>query len=219
MQLVIAGVPGSGKGTQAKLLSRHLGIPHISTGEMFRRAMARGTELGKLADKLITKGHFVPDDVTIGIVQERITEPDCCNGYILDGFPRTLVQAKTAVQSLEPSMVIVLEVSPLAAVERIVNRLTCTQCGAVFSPREHRVQEQDPCPDCQGHLGKREDDTKPIALERIDVYQRLTKPAVRFMLDCWPALVVDGSGSIDAVFAEILQGLERAGVLSRSNLG
>ncbi len=208
MQLVMAGVPGSGKGTQASLLSKQLGIPHISTGDIFRRAIKMGTELGKLAESLITKGHFVPDEVTMGVVLERIVEPDCAKGYILDGFPRTLAQAKGASRRLEPDAVVVLEVNQLEAVERIVQRLTCLRCGAVFSPKHHRVEIGDACCVCgQGELGKRDDDTQPIALERMDVYQRLTRPAVELMKDQWPALVIDGSGTIDQVFADILQGL------------
>lgn len=239
MQVVMAGVPGAGKGTQAALLSKHLGIPHISTGDIFRNAIAAGTELGKLAASLINKGHFVPDSITLGIVAERIQEPDCANGFVLDGFPRTLAQAKAVVSSigdpalgangagtevlqrgemlschaLYPDVVIVLDVGPSIAVERIVRRLTCQKCGAVYGPQDHGFSGA--CPKCGGVLGQRADDKESVALERMDVYYHMTKPAIDYLrAHGVPTLMVDGTGAVDEVFATILHGLERMGVSS-----
>lgn len=239
MQVVMAGVPGAGKGTQAALLSKHLGIPHISTGEIFRSAIAAGTELGKLAASLINKGHFVPDNITLGIVAERIQAPDCANGYILDGFPRTVAQAKAMLSftgnqvsdegsgeenalssgseekpmlSLYPDVVVLLDVSPTVAVQRIVQRLTCKQCGTVYGLADQLAGQ---CPKCGGVLGRRIDDTEPVALERMDVYYRLTKPAIEYLRgQNVPTIVVDGTGTVEGVFSSILDGFEKLGLTS-----
>ena len=178
-----------------------------------------GTELGQLAEKLITKGHFIPDEVTLGVVKERLAEPDCAHGYILDGFPRILAQAKAAIKSLEPDSVIVLEVPQTAAVERIVQRLSCPQCGGVFNPRLHEVGWGQRCPHCKSTLAKRDDDTEAIALERMDVYNRLTKPAVEFMKQAWPTIVVDASRAIGEVFGDIMSSLSPNGVEPRVESG
>ncbi len=183
--IVLLGGPGSGKGTQAVLLASTLNIPHISTGDLFRSNLKQGTPLGILAKSYMDRGELVPDEVTVGMVRERLNQPDCARGFILDGFPRNVAQAKALDAVLAEtgkaiSSVPYLHVSDAVLLERLSNRWTCRACGAVFNkvtppPREGCKKEK-----CDGELYRRPDDEPETQKNRIRVYEKQTAPLIIF---------------------------------------
>ena len=174
MKLVFFGPPGAGKGTQASLVSEALGIPHISTGDMFRANIGAGTPLGLEAKSYIEKGHLVPDEVTLGMVRERLAQDDCAQGMILDGFPRTLEQAKALSGIVAIDAVISLEASDDFIARRIVGRRVCRSCGC--TTHVELVQDEHVCPECGGELIQRADDKPETVLSRLKVYHEQTSP-------------------------------------------
>ena len=176
MNLILLGAPGAGKGTQAAGLSEILKIPHISTGVIFRDNIRRKTELGKLADAYISKGELVPDEVTVQIVNDRIQQDDCANGFILDGFPRNKEQADALDKIAKVDLVIHMNLSKEIAKERILNRLTCTECGNVTSKI---LTKSTKCTKCGGKLTDRADDTPQAVENRFEQYEKLTYPLLK----------------------------------------
>jgi len=183
--IVLLGAPGAGKGTQAVLLSRDLGIPHISSGDLFRENIKNQTALGKLAQQYLDRGELVPDEITIAMVRERLSRPDTARGFILDGFPRTIAQADALNQLLREAgkcitLVPYIRVREHMLMERLSHRWTCRDCGAVFSyeclpPREGCKKDV-----CTGELYKRSDDNPETQAHRIRVYQEQTAPLVEY---------------------------------------
>ncbi len=176
MKLILLGPPGAGKGTQAEILSKKLGIDTISTGVMLRAAIREGTELGKMAEGYINAGGLVPDEVVVGIVKERLSQDDCKKGFILDGFPRTTAQAEALTASgVEIDKVLSLEVSDATIIERLSGRRECKKCGTPY----HVVYKPSPagekCP-CGGELIQRPDDNEQTVKNRIEVYHNQTEP-------------------------------------------
>ncbi|RLI84371.1 adenylate kinase [Archaeoglobales archaeon] len=214
MNLILLGAPGAGKGTQAKLIVSKYNIPQISTGDMLREAVAKQTELGKKAKEYMDKGELVPDDVVIGIVKERLAQPDCEKGFILDGFPRTLKQAEALDKILDElgkkiDAVINVAVPEDEIVRRIVNRRTCKKCGAVYHLIYNPPKESGKCDKCGGELYQRDDDREETVKERLKVYKAQTEPLIDYYSKKGLVYDVDGAKSIDGVFEEIKEILDK----------
>lgn len=184
MNIIFVGAPGAGKGTHANRLSEMLNIPHISTGDIFRDNISQQTELGIVADKYISKGMLVPDEITLSIVQDRLSKEDCKEGFILDGFPRTLVQAEGLDRFLEGmdkriEYVVNLLVEEDVLIKRLLSRRVCSECKGTFSLYQTCVKD-DTCPKCGGKLVKRDDDTIEIIRERFISYHNQTEPLINY---------------------------------------
>jgi adenylate kinase len=208
MRLILFGPPGVGKGTQAKLLSQEYGVTHISTGDMLRAATAAGTELGKKAKAIMDAGQLVPDDVMIGIVGETLTGPAVKNGFILDGFPRTLEQAKALSRlfdelNITDYKVVVFEVDDEEIIRRLSKRLMCSNDGRIFNGEIDGISAGGPCPVCGGRLVERNDDRAETVRHRLSVYHHTTEPLLHYYREIGPLYTVDGTGSIDIVNREI----------------
>ncbi|WP_202319609.1 adenylate kinase [Archaeoglobus neptunius] len=214
MNLIFLGAPGAGKGTQAKRVSEKYGIPQISTGDMLREAVANGTELGMKAKEYMDKGELVPDEVVIGIVKERLQQPDCNKGFILDGFPRTLAQAEALDEMLKElnkkiDAVINIAVPEEEVVRRIVYRRTCRKCGAVYHLIYAPPKEDNKCDKCGGELYQRDDDKEETVRERYRVYRENTEPLVEYYRKKGVLYDIDGTKDIDGVWQEIESVLEK----------
>ena len=212
MRLVIFGPPGAGKGTQAKMLSEKLGVPHIATGDIFREAVKAGTELGRLAKQYMDRGELVPDEVVIGIVEERLRRPDCSKGFILDGFPRTIKQAEVLDEMLQKmgvklDAVVNLEVSEDEVVKRISLRRTCRNCGAIYHLITNPPKKEGVCDKCGGELYQRDDDREETVRSRLRVYRQQTEPLLKFYEQRGLLKNVDGEKPIEEVFKEVLAAL------------
>jgi len=209
--LVLLGPPGAGKGTQAGLLRKELGIPHISTGDILRDEVQRGSELGIKAKQLMDRGQLVPDDVMVGIVRERIAAPDCKEGFILDGFPRSLPQAVGLEKldgDLPPLVAVSLDVPLDEVVHRLGQRRTCRGCKTMYHLTLNPPETEGVCDRCGGDLYQREDDKKDVIQARLKVYQRETEPLLGFYRERGALVEVDGTGSAAEVFRRVLAGLE-----------
>ena len=182
MKLILLGPPGAGKGTQGEILHQRLGIPTISTGNMLRAAMKEGTPLGKQVSKCMEEGTLVEDYLIIGIVKERLAQPDCANGYILDGVPRTVAQAETMEKEglLELDYVLSLEASPEEILSRMTNRRVCADCGVPYNSVTSRPKHDGVCDLCGGKLVQRKDDEEATVRRRLVVYQEETEPLKEF---------------------------------------
>lgn len=177
MKLILLGPPGAGKGTQAEILSKKLGIDTISTGVMLRTAIREQTELGKLAEGYINDGKLVPDDVVVGIVKERLSQDDCKKGFILDGFPRTTAQAEALTQTgVEIDKVLSLEVADETIVSRLSGRRECKKCGAPYHVATKPSAKEGICDVCGGELIQRADDNEETVKNRIKIYHEQTEP-------------------------------------------
>jgi len=205
MKLIILGPQGSGKGTQAKLISEKMSIPHISTGDIFRENIRDETELGKNAEQFINKGMLIPGELTIMIVHERISRDDCRDGFILDGFPRTLEQAKALEKITGLDKAIDIEISDEIAVKRISSRRTCEKCGAIYSSLNDDVSKG--CQKCNGRLITRDDDTPDAVRERLKIYHENTKPLIDFYKKKGILLEIAGDKAINKIFDEIMEKL------------
>ena len=211
MKIIFIGPPGSGKGTQAKRLANRLEVPHISTGDMLREAVADGTELGKQAAPIMKLGNLVPDDLMVGIINDRLAKPDAQRGFILDGFPRTLVQAekldglvgngKSALRVLQ------LLVPDEAIVRRISLRRTCVQCGAIYHLENSPPASDSVCDRCGAEVIARPDDNEEAVRKRLDVFHRDTIPVATFYKAKSILREVDGVGAVDEVFERIEKSL------------
>ncbi|MBR0283899.1 MAG: adenylate kinase [Selenomonadaceae bacterium] len=212
MHILLMGPPGAGKGTQAANLVKELGVPHISTGDMFRAAVKEGTELGKQAKACMDAGKLVPDEVTIGIVRERLAKDDCKKGFILDGFPRTVEQADALngiLKELGLALKRVLNINVPAAdlVERAVGRRICKKCGATYHVSFNPTKKEGVCDDCGGELYQRADDTKETMENRLSVYEASTRPLIEYYEKAGIYTEVDGRQPIHQVTQELLQAL------------
>ncbi len=206
--LVLLGPPGAGKGTQAKMLVEQYGIPQISTGDILRKAAAAGTDLGKEAKKYMDAGNLVPDDVVIGLVRERLKEPDCKAGYILDGFPRTVNQAKTLDDILKKmtdslTHVISIEVDEKDLLTRLTGRRTCRSCGAMYHVKFEPPKKGDVCDKCGGELYQRDDDKEETIMSRLKVYKQQTEPLIAYYKGTGLLRSIPGTGGIKDIFNSI----------------
>jgi len=209
MRLILIGPPGAGKGTQAQLLVDGHAIPQLSTGDMLRAAVAAGTETGLRAKAIMDAGKLVSDDVVNAIVADRIDEPDCANGFILDGYPRTLVQADAvdamlAERNSQLDAVVELRVDDDAMVERVAGRYTCTNCGTGYHDTLNQPQVEGTCDKCgSGEFKRRPDDNAEAMRTRLQVYYKDTSPLIGYYYAKGKLKVVDGMLSIDGVSKEV----------------
>ncbi len=177
MKLILLGAPGAGKGTQAEIICEKLNIPAISTGNIIREAMKTGTEMGKKAKAFVEAGNLVPDEVVIGIIKERLAQDDCANGFILDGFPRTIPQAQALdAMGIEIDRVISIEVADDKIAQRMSGRRVCEKCGASYHTEYKKPAKEGVCNLCGGNLIRRKDDEPETVLDRLHVYHEQTEP-------------------------------------------
>ena len=219
MKLIFIGPPGSGKGTQAKRLASRFAVPHISTGDMLREAVAGGTELGRQAAPIMAGGGLVSDDLMIGIIRERLARPDAAGGFILDGFPRTVVQAEklgaivdgeaapVAGNDTDPLRVLQLLVPDEAIVRRISLRRTCAQCGAIYHLENNPPATEGQCDASSAAVVARSDDNEESVRKRLESFHRQTMPVAAFYKSQDVLREVDGVGPVDVVFERIEQAL------------
>ena len=209
MKIVFLGAPGAGKGTQAEVVSKRFGIPTISTGVIIRAAIAAGTPLGVKAKEFIEKGNLVPDEVVIDIVKERLSESDCKNGFILDGFPRTVPQAVALdAMGFEIDAVVSLEVAAELIVERMSGRRVCSRCGASYHVKHNPSRDGVHCDSCGETLTTRKDDEPSVVLSRLEVYHTSTEPLKDFYAKKGVLKLVDGHGSVETITDRTLKALE-----------
>ncbi len=208
MRLIIFGPPGVGKGTQAQILSQKLNIPHISTGDMLREAVKNQTELGLKAKSFMDKGELVPDDVMIGIIKEVLASEKCKNGFILDGFPRTIAQAEALDEifkelNIKLDYVISLEVNDDEIIKRLTNRRVCKNCGAVFNLLIDKIPEDNKCPRCGGELYQRSDDNPDVIKNRLKVYRESTQILLEYYAKKGILKAINGVGEISEITEKI----------------
>jgi adenylate kinase len=213
MRLILFGAPGVGKGTQAKLISSNLNIPHISTGDILRQAVKDKTELGKKAQEIMNRGDLVPDDIMIGIIQERLRKPDCSKGFILDGFPRTVKQAIALDKLLNEMNIKDVSVVNITAddnelVKRIGNRRACKNCGQIFVLKD--IEGKSNCPNCnsENSFYLREDDKEEVVRNRLNVFRKNTEPVLEYYKKQKNVISVDGLGSINEVNKKVSEKLK-----------
>ncbi len=212
MRLMVLGAPGAGKGTQAVILSKRLKIPHISTGDIFRSNIKNETPLGKLAKQYIDSGALVPDEVTIGIVKDRLTKPDCSNGFILDGFPRTIPQAESLDRMLDEmgqrlDMVINIEVDDDVIIRRLSGRRVCPECNTIYHVSTSEHAKQGICGNCGAKLIQREDDREETIINRLRTYHIQTEPLISYYKGKDILAEVGGAGRVEDTTAEVYEKL------------
>ena len=200
MNIIITGPPGSGKGTQAKMLAEKLGIPHIGTGEVFRQEISKKTELGKKIEEIMKTGKLVSDEITIEVVKKRLAEDDCKNGWILDGFPRTIEQAKALDEFAKVEFVIDFSVTDEVSVERISQRRDCAKCGAIFGLAQGKPEK---CTVCGGEVAPRADQDPEVVKKRLEVYHKKTKPLSDYYKPKNVLYTIDGNRPVQDVFNEL----------------
>ncbi|MCM1365131.1 MAG: adenylate kinase [Faecalibacterium sp.] len=209
MKLIFLGAPGAGKGTQAEVVCEKLGIPAISTGNIIRAALKEQTEMGIKAKDYIEKGQLVPDDVVIGIIKERLAKDDCKNGFVLDGFPRTVPQAEALDEmGIEIDKVIDIEVPDEKIVARMSGRRVCSGCGASYHMLYKKPEKDGVCNSCGGELVQRNDDKPETVLERLEVYHNQTEPLKDFYQAKGKLRIVEGQEEIADTTALTLKALE-----------
>ena len=213
MNIILMGPPGAGKGTQSEKILEYLDIPHISTGDMFREAIKNQTELGKLAQSYTNSGKLVPDEVTIALVKERLSRPDCAKGYLLDGFPRTIPQAEALqVLAKEISRPVELVINITADKEELVKRISgrrvCPKCGASYHVSFKLPKVDGICDSCGSELIQRKDDTIESLNVRLDAYEHSTKPLIEFYNKLGLCKEVNGLQDINDVFKDIQKVLD-----------
>ena len=208
MRLILLGPPGAGKGTQAKMLSEKFRRPQISTGNILRKSVQEGTELGNRAKIFMNAGKLVPDDVVIGLIKERIVDEDCRDGFILDGFPRTMIQAEKLTETLEGmnlsiDAVVDLEVDTKELVNRLTGRSTCSGCGAMFHKISCPPLKRGICDSCGGTLYQREDDKEETIMKRLEVYKNETAPLKGYYRKQGNLETAQGYGTVEEIFSRV----------------
>jgi adenylate kinase len=207
MKLVIFGPPSAGKGTQAQKLSKKYGIPQVATGDLLRKAVADKTPLGLKIKSVLDQGRLGPDDLIVQVIKERVAKPDCKNGYLLDGFPRTMGQAKELEKMTSIDLVLNIVVDFEALVERAVGRRTCPKCSAVYHIKFNPPMNEGICEKCGSKLIQRDDDKEDTVRNRLKVYMEQTAPLIEYYRKKGKLVDIDGSGGIDAVFAQMVDAI------------
>ena len=210
MKIIMLGAPGAGKGTQAKRIAEKYSIPHISTGDIFRANIKNGTELGKKAKTYMDQGLLVPDELVVDLVVDRVNQDDCANGYVLDGFPRTIPQAEAldaALAAMGQSMdyAINVEVPDENIVARMSGRRACVDCGATYHIVHAPTKQENVCDNCNGELILRDDDKPETVQKRLDVYHDQTQPLIDYYQNKNILVEVDGTVHMEDVFAAIVE--------------
>ncbi len=214
MNLLIMGPPGAGKGTQAEVLARELNITNISTGDMFRAAIKEGTEMGRKAKEYMDMGELVPDSVVVGIIKDRLSQADCARGFLLDGFPRTVVQAEALEETLKTmgrtlDGVINIFVPREKLVDRLTGRRICRDCGASYHVQYNPPAKDDVCDACGGELYQRSDDNETVVNNRLDIYESKTQPLIDYYAKRNLLKSVNGDQDIKKVMGDILTILDK----------
>ncbi len=214
MRLVIMGPPGAGKGTQAVMIAEEFSVPHVSTGDIFRRHLKEGTTLGLKAREYMNKGLLVPDETVVGIIEARLVEKDCQEGFLLDGFPRTVAQAVALDDVLEGmgtgiDNVLNIEVPKEVLIERAVGRRVCTRCGATYHVKYNSPAQADLCDTCGSTLIQREDDREETVAKRIEVYLEQTRPLADYYSEKGLLISIDGGRDIKEVGEQIIKALKK----------
>jgi len=207
MKLVIFGPPSAGKGTQAQKLSKQYGIPQVATGDLLRKAVADKTPLGLKIKSYLDQGKLGPDEVIVQLIKERVAKPDCKNGFLLDGFPRTMGQAKELERMTDIDLVLSIVVDFEALVERAVGRRTCPKCSAVYHIKFNPPMNEGICEKCGFKLIQRDDDKEETVRNRLKVYQEQTAPLIEYYRKKGKLVDIEGSGGIDAVFAQMVDAI------------
>ena len=213
MKIIMLGAPGAGKGTQAKMIADKYGVPHISTGDIFRANIKNGTELGKKAKTYMDQGLLVPDELVVDLVVDRVNQDDCTKGYVLDGFPRTIPQAEALDAALEKmgqkiDYAIDVDVPDENIINRMSGRRACVDCGATYHIVYTPTKKENICDNCGGGLILRDDDKPETVKKRLDVYHEQTQPLIDYYTKAGALRTVDGTIDIDEVFAAIVKILE-----------
>jgi adenylate kinase len=208
MKLILLGAPGAGKGTQAQKLVEHYSIPQISTGDLLRAAVADGTELGKQANEYMTAGKLVPDEVVIGLIEERLKKDDIQGGFILDGFPRTVAQADKLGEITDIDAVVNIDVDTSILVDRLTGRRTCKNCNAMYHMVFNPPNQEGVCDACGGELYQRADDNEETVKSRLDTYNESTAPLIDYYRGTGKLKDVEGQGAIEDILQNILGVLE-----------
>ena len=208
MKIIMLGAPGAGKGTQAKKIADKYQIPHISTGDIFRANIKEGTELGKKAKSYMDQGLLVPDELTLDLIMDRFQNPDCANGYVLDGFPRTIPQAESLTKALEEmgesiDYAVNVDVPDSAIVSRMSGRRACVNCGATYHIQYNPPKKEGVCDVCGDKLILRDDDKPETVQNRLSVYHEQTQPLIDYYKKAGVLAEVDGTQDMDKVFADI----------------
>lgn len=209
MKIIMLGAPGAGKGTQAKMIAEKYAIPHVSTGDIFRANIKNGTELGEEAKKYMDQGKLVPDELTVKILLDRVAQPDCANGYVLDGFPRTIPQAEVLDKALRElgdkiDYAINVDVPDENIVNRMGGRRACVGCGATYHIKYNAPKVENTCDTCGGELIIRDDDKPETVQNRLSVYHEQTQPLIDFYEKQGVLKTVDGTVDMNDVFAAIV---------------
>lgn len=212
MRLILLGPPGAGKGTQAEFILDKYGVPHISTGDIFRKNIKEGTELGVKAKAYMDRGELVPDKLVVAIVEDRLLQPDCQKGFLLDGFPRTEVQAQEldmvlSKMGVELSAVINIKVNPEVLVGRAIGRRICKECGATYHIINNPTKQEGMCDKCGGTLYQRSDDVEETVKNRINVYVNETSPLIQYYEQRGKLVDVNGEQDINVVSNDIVNAL------------
>ncbi|WP_097027219.1 adenylate kinase [Clostridium peptidivorans] len=208
MNIILLGPPGAGKGTQAKLISEKYSIPHISTGDIFRKNISKKTPLGVKAKSYMDKGQLVPDELTIDLVKDRLQQEDCKNGFLLDGFPRTVAQAEALDKFLYEdnqniNSALLIDVPQEYILERMTGRRVCNSCGASYHIKFNPSKVEEKCDVCGSELIQRKDDSEETVKERLDVYSKQTQPLIQYYSDKKVLSTIDGTREIKEVFENI----------------
>ena len=209
MKIIMLGAPGAGKGTQAKRIAKKYNIPHISTGDIFRANIKEGTELGNKAKEYMDKGELVPDDITIGMLLDRIHKADCKDGFVLDGFPRTIPQAKSLTQALSKlnesiDYAINIDVPDESIITRMGGRRACLSCGSTYHIKYSAPKKENICDNCGSELVIRDDDKPETVKKRLDVYHKQTQPLIDYYDSEKILASVDGTKDMEEVFLDII---------------
>ena len=209
MKIIMLGAPGAGKGTQAKKVAKKYNIPHISTGDIFRANIKEGTELGKRAKEYMDKGELVPDDITIGMLLDRIHKADCKDGFVLDGFPRTIPQAKSLSEALSKlnekiDYAINIDVPDESIITRMSGRRACLSCGSTYHIKYSAPKKENICDNCGSELVIRDDDKPETVKKRLDVYHKQTQPLIDYYDNENILANVDGTKDMEEVFLDIV---------------
>ena len=210
MRIIMLGAPGAGKGTQAKRIAEKYNVPHISTGDIFRENIKNGTELGNKAKAYMEAGDLVPDELVLELIMDRFEKEDCANGYVLDGFPRTIPQAEALDEALEAKNqsidnVIDVDVPDDHIIKRMAGRRTCAHCGAIFHLEHMPPKIEGKCDQCGGHLMMREDDLPDTVIARLKTYHEQTQPLKDYYGAKGLVHSVDGTQDREVVFAEVVK--------------